>query len=368
MAKLGALMLMATLPPGALAAGVASPVTIEVRLSPGVLAPAAGPGRPGFSSGRMTVARQLEQQTFYFGLCPEMPMAGAVSPASWLRATAEEVDLVDRVMAAPFVVIHVRPLPVAGEAVDLDVSLFSVTGLELERGDEPAKQWRERAQLRPGQEVWLAARPEGQRVGLVHTGTAPGGAVGPSPEPGATGAATDGTSGAAAGATGLSGRPAAVDWPRKGDPAPAWVAFDLVGGAVDLASLLGKTPILITFWATWCGPCKEELAELGAMQPRFAGAVRFFAVSIDHDVAALRDYVRGHPLPFPVLHDADGTARRLYGADRLPVPRTVLIGGDGRVVRSSVGYGTGASDGFRAELERLTGRGAGAKPEGAPGR
>lgn len=106
------------------------------------------------------------------------------------------------------------------------------------------------------------------------------------------------------------------------------------GSLVDLGSLRGRG-VLVAFWATWCEPCLAEMPLLVELHRRYGGR-HFALVSVtDDDADKVRTYLEKSPLPFPVLHDSDGTVRERYGADVLPY--AVFIGPDGVVRGKRIG-------------------------------
>lgn len=120
---------------------------------------------------------------------------------------------------------------------------------------------------------------------------------------------------------------------KVGSPAPDFALFDLDGHRVSLAALKGK-PVLINFWATWCGPCRDELPLI--KQEYLAHKDQGFqVVAIDFGNQA-PDTVRNfwHSLdlqPAPVL-DPDGQASRAYGIElKNGLPVSVLVARDGTV-------------------------------------
>ena len=101
-----------------------------------------------------------------------------------------------------------------------------------------------------------------------------------------------------------------------GTKAPAVAVEDLDGKPVDLGRYVGKQPVLLEFWATWCPLCKALEPTLKAAHARFGGTVRFvvIGVGVNQTPASIRRHLAEHPLPFPVLFDAAGAAVRAYQA------------------------------------------------------
>jgi thiol-disulfide isomerase/thioredoxin len=131
-----------------------------------------------------------------------------------------------------------------------------------------------------------------------------------------------------------------LDWLRRPevrtDPsgrAPAFVLRDLEGRDVSLEGLVGK-PVIVNFWATWCGPCRKEIPELN----RFAAAhpeVPVLGISVDDlDSLALTKAARGLGIEYPVLR-ATGSVQRDWGVRTIPA--TFLVDAGGRIAESRVG-------------------------------
>jgi thiol-disulfide isomerase/thioredoxin len=122
-----------------------------------------------------------------------------------------------------------------------------------------------------------------------------------------------------------------------GTKAPAAVVQSLDGKAVDLASYVGKTPVLIEFWATWCPNCKELEPAMVAAQKKYGARVKFLAVavSVNQSPELVKRYATKHALPLDVLYDRTGAATDAYD-----VPATsyvVVIDRKGTVVYTGQG-------------------------------
>jgi len=122
-----------------------------------------------------------------------------------------------------------------------------------------------------------------------------------------------------------------------GKRAPSAIVKTLDGKSVDLGSYVGRTPMLIEFWATWCPQCHELQPALLAAQKKYAGKVKFIgvAVSIRQSPARLKAYVAKHKLTHEILFDADANA-----SDAYEVPATsyvVVVNRKGEVVYTGLG-------------------------------
>jgi cytochrome c biogenesis protein CcmG, thiol:disulfide interchange protein DsbE len=124
---------------------------------------------------------------------------------------------------------------------------------------------------------------------------------------------------------------------RAAPPLPTQV---LRGPAVDLASLRGR-PALINFWASWCGPCKQEAPELERLARRLHGEARLVGVDWNDTTANATAFIRAHGLTYPNLRDGSSQVGNAFGLTGLPT--TFVIDSQGRVVRTLRGPQTGAT-------------------------
>ncbi len=106
-----------------------------------------------------------------------------------------------------------------------------------------------------------------------------------------------------------------------------------------LAEWNGKL-IALNFWASWCGPCREEMPLFERAAQRHAErGLAVIGVAVDH-ADATREYLRKHPVAYPILVDEPQNGSDLsttYGNNRRVLPYTVLIGRDGRIVAQHFG-------------------------------
>lgn len=138
---------------------------------------------------------------------------------------------------------------------------------------------------------------------------------------------------------------------ERGVVPAAVVVEDLDGDAVDLGRWIGRRPVLVEFWATWCPQCEELAPEMTRAHARFRDRVDFLivAVGINQKPRNIRRHMKSHPMPGTVLYDARGRATRAF---RAPTTSYVaILDAKGRVVYT----GTGADQELTAVLERLFG-------------
>lgn len=124
---------------------------------------------------------------------------------------------------------------------------------------------------------------------------------------------------------------------RAGDMAPDFRVEMLDGERIVLSSLRGKV-VLLNFWATWCPPCREELARVQTeLIDRFAGRdFLFLPVSRGEERSAVAAFRERTGYAFPMALDPERRVYDLYATNF--IPRNFLIGRDGRVVAATVGY------------------------------
>lgn len=136
-----------------------------------------------------------------------------------------------------------------------------------------------------------------------------------------------------------------------GGPAPALVLKDLDGRQHRLADYRGKV-VLINFWATWCGPCREEMPSIQELKDKLAGRpFVVLAVNLDEPESRIRKFLTQMKLDFPILLDPGRNVAKGWNARILPA--TFVVGPDGKVRYSLVGEIDWANEHIVARISEL---------------
>jgi peroxiredoxin len=124
------------------------------------------------------------------------------------------------------------------------------------------------------------------------------------------------------------------DFAREGAAAPDFSLLDIDGNPVTLSEWKGR-PVLMNFWATWCGPCEVEMPAIQAayLAHQDKGLI-VLAVAVDDSVENVRRFFEEHNLDFVPLMD-DGNVARSYQVFGLPT--SYFIGPDGTVIAAHTG-------------------------------
>ena len=133
--------------------------------------------------------------------------------------------------------------------------------------------------------------------------------------------------------------PPGVPVAAVGDPVPALALPALDGNPVHVPGDFAGRPLLVNVWASWCGPCIEEMPEL----QRFAaaqgdGGTQVVGIALD-DAAAVQAFLQRIPVDYPILLDTPGPADSgvRLGNPKGVLPYSVLVSADGRLLKQRIG-------------------------------
>ncbi len=139
--------------------------------------------------------------------------------------------------------------------------------------------------------------------------------------------------------------------PEPSKPAPDFTLRTMEGQNLRLQEQRGRV-VLVNFWATWCGPCREEMPQLNQLYEKYrASGFVLLGINIDDDAGKAAGVASRLNLKFPVLLDTDKQVSRLY--DLGTMPSTVLIDRDGRVRYLHRGYRAGYADTYEQQIRQL---------------
>lgn len=144
--------------------------------------------------------------------------------------------------------------------------------------------------------------------------------------------------------------PLEAGFPLKGKPAPNFALNDSEGNRVQLSDLRGKV-VIINFWATWCGPCRQEFPELQKAATRQGSDVVVLALDQSESTDKVTRFRDKFNASFPILMDTTNAVFNSYGLSG--IPDTIFIDRDG-IVREVVA-GPLSSGSFQYRIAQILG-------------
>lgn len=133
--------------------------------------------------------------------------------------------------------------------------------------------------------------------------------------------------------------------------APDFTLKSREGKNVRLSDLRGQV-VLLNFWASWCGPCRQEMPVLDDIHKKY-NSLGFSVLGVNLDAKSSKaiNYLKDTPVTFPVLYDPKGDVSGQYGVSAMP--STVIIDKDGNVRFLHEGYKSGYEDDYRKQIKTL---------------
>jgi peroxiredoxin len=134
-------------------------------------------------------------------------------------------------------------------------------------------------------------------------------------------------------------------------PAPPFTLASRGGRDVSLAQYRGQV-VMINFWASWCGPCRQEMPLLEGIYKKYRGAgFTMLGVNVEPDSKAADEWLKQTPVSFPILYDRDSKVSKLY--DVAGMPSTVIIDRSGKLRMLHRGYKPGDENEYLDSIRAL---------------
>lgn len=129
-----------------------------------------------------------------------------------------------------------------------------------------------------------------------------------------------------------------TDIEKTVEKATDFTVIDTNGKKVSLSDYIGK-PVVVNFWATWCGPCKMELPAFDKLCKEYGGQVSFMMVNLtdgyQETVDGVKQFVSENEYTFPVFFDTEYSASNSY--EIYSIPETIFVDKEGNLVKSQIG-------------------------------
>jgi thiol-disulfide isomerase/thioredoxin len=134
-------------------------------------------------------------------------------------------------------------------------------------------------------------------------------------------------------------------------PAPNFTLKSLGGKNLKLSEMTGNV-VLINFWASWCGPCREDMPLLNALHKKYAPlGFTVLGVNVEEDVDGAMSFLKNVPVDFPILLDNTNKVSKQYKV--VAMPTTVVVDRDGNMRYLHEGYKPGDEKKYRQMIKKL---------------
>jgi peroxiredoxin len=136
-----------------------------------------------------------------------------------------------------------------------------------------------------------------------------------------------------------------------GGPAPDFTLAALTGQPAALSQYKGQV-VMVNFWATWCGPCQQEMPLLDQMYKKYKPAgFTLIGVNVDKEALPVKDLMARKPVSFPVLLDPANQVSKAYHVDEMP--SSVIIDRKGEIRYIHRGYRPGDENEYQDRIRQL---------------
>lgn len=136
-----------------------------------------------------------------------------------------------------------------------------------------------------------------------------------------------------------------------GGPAPQFTLASRSGANVSLAQYKGQV-VMLNFWASWCGPCRQEMPLLDSIYKQYHRmGFTLIGVNVEPDSNAANQWLKETPVSFPVLYDKESKVSKMY--DVAGMPSTVIIDRTGKVRVLHRGYKPGDENEYLDSIRKL---------------
>lgn len=133
--------------------------------------------------------------------------------------------------------------------------------------------------------------------------------------------------------------------------APDFTLKSNSGKNIRLEELRGEV-LFINFWASWCGPCKQEMPILDELHKRYAPAgFKVIGINVEQELDAAMSLLKKNPVSFPVLWDTDSEVSAAYNVEAMPT--SILVDRNGNMRYIHRGYKPGYEELYREHIKEL---------------
>lgn len=137
----------------------------------------------------------------------------------------------------------------------------------------------------------------------------------------------------------------------EGGPAPQFTLAARGGHDISLAQYRGQV-VMLNFWASWCGPCRQEMPLLEGIYKKYNKlGFTLLGVNVEPDAQAADDWLKATPVSFPILYDKDSKVSKLYDVGGMP--STVFIDRSGKLRKLHRGYKPGDENEYLDSIRAL---------------